>query len=263
MYLFKIIIFIGTFIIFVFFFLKLSSYNKKKRIIQVRLFLILISFFLIYEFFFPIHYTYNPNQEKELQNNLQEIYRRFQLPADQIEFEIKDSNTSECFLLLIQNKNLFQEWKQTCYLVFPVHNQLIFPKYLDSLILHAIFLKKIGYNVIVVSEEPYNILSIFLGVFVPEIKEIILNQEIYQPLPLLWSVIEPRVCYYFQPRHECIQYEIIKYIQRDEIFERVKINTKWILNKKDLPNVSKNSWEIFHLIGKKSRSFIKKEIFLK
>ncbi len=228
----------------------------------MRFVMIGISFFFTFQLFFPVYYVHD-HKKKDFQNDLQIMYKMYDVPIDRIDYQVNDPKSTECYLLLIQNPEFLQKWRKSCYLLFPVEISLFLSNYLDFLKLHLVFLKNLGYNVIIVSENQYNALSLFLGFDFLEIQEIILNQELYRPLPFIWSIIEPRVCYFFQPKEICVQYEITKFIQRNEIYERVQVNTKWIINKKDLNKISKHSFEIFHQIGKRSKNFLFKEIILR
>lgn len=217
---------------------------------------------LTYLSFFPSNYTINKKKIESLsKNDLRSIYKIYNIEFNPFNFQEFGTNT--CYLYIIKNQQILKNWANSCRLIFPVHNQLSFSDYLDFLSLHYLFLKNNNYSVITVSEGKYNSLGIYLALYNQDLEKIILIGELDYDLPLIWQIIEPKICYIFNSKENCVEYEIIKYLQRKEVYERILSPVIWIVNKKDLKIKYKKSFEIFHLLGIRSKNTITKDIILK
>lgn len=230
--------------------------------LRLKFLIIFIGIFFTYIFFFPVNYTINQKKLEELsKKNLENIYKFYNIHYEKLLFnEDLSTESNECYLYLVENVEIFRQKNEKCQLFFPVHNSLNFEGYLDFLYIHYLFLKNKNYKVIIVSENQYNTLSLFLGIRNSEIKQIVLNEKINFSIPLIWKIIEPRVCFIFYPKEKCVEFQIYKFVHRKEIYERIYSPILWVLNKNILKGEIKQSFEIFHQLGLKSERFIPKEI---
>lgn len=214
----------------------------------------------MYIFFFPVNYTINQKKLEEFsKKNLENIYKFYNINYEKSFFYENISIESEqCYLYLVENKEMYKQKNEKCQLFFPVHNSLNFKDYLDFLYLHYLFLKNKNYKITIVSEKKYNTLGLFLGIRNSEIEQIVLNEEISSSIPLIWNIIEPRVCFIFYPKEKCVEFQIHKFVHRKEIYERIYSPILWVLKKENLKGEIKKSFEIFHQLGLKSEKFIPK-----
>jgi hypothetical protein len=218
---------------------------------------IIIGTILLFLLFFPINYQRDKKKITD-KTTLNSIYNKYNINFDPSLVNYSDSNPL-CFLIFPTKENFHFNIQMDCA-IFLKEEQLKkdFPITLNFINDIYESLEKNSKKVSIISEGFYNTLALEIAAHFPKVSLLILKDEIYTPIPFIWSYIEPRVC--FSNKELCNKYKIIKYVHREEIYERIQSPIIWIINKSDLQNQNvalKKSLEIFSQLG---NSFSPKKI---
>jgi hypothetical protein len=223
---------------------------------------IIIGIILIFLLFFSINYEKHTLNEKEksifIDKNIKKIYDYYHIPFENELIQLPEQSDS-CSLIFLEDSNpdsfSILDQNQSCFIVIK-EKQIYqdFNKTLDFINTLYEFLEFHYKNIRIVSQGFQNLLSLEIAAHYPKIVQLILYDELYPSIPLIWTLIEPRLCYYPQ-ENICVKYKIFKYVHRAEIYERINQPILWIVDKSALIDQQnenlKKSIEIFHQLGKK------------
>jgi len=222
---------------------------------------IIIGIVLTFFLFFSINYEKHTLNEKDksvfINKDIKKIYDFYRIPYDDSSIQLPEHSDS-CSLIFLEDLNPdFYRIVQNpnCFILIK-EKQIYqdFNKTLDFINTLYEFLEFHYKNIRIVSQGFQNLLSLEIAAHYPNIVQLILYDELYPSIPLIWTLIEPRLCYHIK-ENICVKYKIFKYVHRPEIYERINQPIIWIVNKSALIEQQnenlKKSMEIFHQLGKK------------
>ncbi len=229
---------------------------------------IIIGILLIFLLFFSINYEKHTLNEKEksifIHKDIKKIYDFYRTPYDAGLIQLPEQSDS-CSLIFLEDLNTDSfEINSSCFILIK-EKQIYqdFHQTLDFINTLYEFLEFHYKNIRIVSQGFQNLLSLQIAAHYPNIAQLIMYDELYSSIPLIWTLIEPRLCYYPQ-KNTCVKYKIFKYVHRAEIYERINQPIIWIVDKSALIEQQnenlKRSMEIFHQLG---RNFNHRKILFK
>ncbi|GIX40378.1 MAG: hypothetical protein KatS3mg129_0111 [Leptospiraceae bacterium] len=224
-----------------------------------KILFIFIGLILLFLLFFPINYQRGAKSIETQKISIQNLFKIHHIIYKPELIYIPKNKIHQCYIIFPVNKEIISLLKikqeENSCLVF-IEEKQIFNDFNNTLnFLHDIYqyLEIISNNnVIIISEGIYNTLSLEIAAHYKNIKLLILKDEIYTSIPLIWNIIEPRIC--LTSKINCTKYKIIRYTHRIEMYERINQPIIWIVSEKEMINHKniniKKSMEIFHQLGK-------------